>query len=506
LAEHQRVAIRFDASAAIGGGHAVRCLALADALAADGAQIRLLVNPDGAALLGGLGSSHAVLPVGAGGAAAAQALARVWPEGANIAIVDHYGWSAVDERHLRSIAQRLVVIDDLANRAHDCELLVDQNAGRSVHDYAGLVGPEIPLLIGPRFALLRPAFRALREEAAARRNAPDTDIARDTEVLISLGLSDPDGILIPLCEALSRSTTQARFRIVMSPSAASHPGITALSARDPRFVPVGLQDAAGLAHVMATADLAIGGAGVTAWERCTLGLPSLVLVLADNQRAGARALAEAGAAMVFEPDADGFSGLVRAFERLATLGEARTAMARAALKIADGRGALRVAAACGDMMCSLRVRPAGLDDGEDVWRWRNAPDARAASRTTDEIPLTAHLDWYARAITSPRRVILIGEVAGAAIGMVRFDETAPGTWDVSIALDPKQAGRGQGTLLLRRACAWMEADRTVRRLTATARTTNAASLRLFARIGFTPGRPSDGWVAMTTERHGHGNA
>jgi UDP-2,4-diacetamido-2,4,6-trideoxy-beta-L-altropyranose hydrolase len=506
LAEHQRVAIRFDASAATGGGHAVRCLALSDALAGGGAEILLLVNPDAQALLAGLGTSHAVLPVGAGGAAAAKALEGVWPEGAGLAIVDHYGWSSADERHLRSVARRVVVIDDLADRAHDCDLLVDQNAGRSVRDYAGLVGPEIPLLIGPRFALLRPAFGSLREEAVARRSAPDTGTPRETEVLIALGLSDPADVLLSLCEALSRSTARARFRIVLSPSVASHPGIAGLSARDPRFVPMGLQDAARLAQLMAIADLAIGGAGVTAWERCTLGLPSLVLVLAANQRAGAEALAEAGAAMVFEPDADGFRGLVRAFERLAHLGEARSAMARAALRITDGRGALRVAAACGDMMSGLRVRPAGLDDGEDVWRWRNAPGARAASRVTDEIPLTAHLDWYARAITSPRRVILIGEMAGAAVGMVRFDETAPGTWDVSIALDPLCAGRGLGTLLLRRACAWMEADRSVGRLTATARATNDASLRLFARMGFRLGKPTDGWVAMTTEGHLHGNA
>jgi RimJ/RimL family protein N-acetyltransferase len=90
--------------------------------------------------------------------------------------------------------------------------------------------------------------------------------------------------------------------------------------------------------------------------------------------------------------------------------------------------------------------------------------------------------------------------------MVRFDETATGTWDVSIALDPQREGRGLGTLLLRRACAWMEADRSVGRLTATARASNDASLRLFARMGFRLGKPTDGWVAMTTEGHLHGNA
>jgi UDP-2,4-diacetamido-2,4,6-trideoxy-beta-L-altropyranose hydrolase len=490
----------------MGGGHAARCLALADALAAEGAEILLLVNPDGVRLVAGLGSVHPVQPVDAGGAAAAAALTRAWPEGASLAILDHYGWGAADERLMRSAARRIAVIDDLASRAHDCDLLVDQNLGRSVRDYAGLVGPETPVLAGPRYALLRPAFRHWREAAGSARTTSGTGPARETEVLISLGLSDPADILLSLSEALSQARTRARFRIVLSPSAARYRDIAELSARDPRFEVLGPQDARGLAELMASADLAIGGAGVTAWERCTLGVPSLVLVLAGNQRPGALALAEAGAARVFEPDATGIQGLVRAVEELAVAADKRTAMAQAARGVTDGRGALRVAAACGDTLTGMRLRPATLDDGENVWRWRNAPEARAASRVTDEIPLTAHLDWFARAVTSQRRVILIGERAATAFGMVRFDETAPGTWDVSIALDPLQTGQGLGTLLLQRACAWIEADRSVGRLTATARTTNAASLRLFARNGFTLGKPDAGWVAMTTERHVHGNA
>lgn len=505
-AGHVRIAIRFDASASMGGGHAARCLALADALAAEGAEILLLVNPDGEQLVAGLSSVHPIRPVDAGAAAAVAALTGTWPDGASLAIIDHYGWGAADERLMRTAARRIAVLDDLANRAHDCDLLVDQNLGRSVRDYAGLLSPEAPVLAGPRYALLQPAFREWREAAGMARTAPAKGPSRDTEVLISLGLSDTAGILLSLCEALSQARTRARFRIVLSPSAASYRDLSDLSARDLRFEVLGPQTAEGLARLMASADLAIGGAGVTAWERCALGLPSLVLVLAENQRPGALALDEAGAARVFEPDATGMQGLARAVEELAVADDKRTAMAQAALGVTDGRGALRVAAACGDMLNGIRLRPATLDDGENVWRWRNAPEARAASRMTDEIPLTAHLDWFARAVTSQRRVILIGERAATAFGMVRFDETAQGSWDVSIALDPVQTGQGLGALLLQRACAWIEADRGVRRLTATARTTNAASLRLFARNGFTLGKPDAGWVAMTTERHVHGNA
>ena len=103
-------------------------------------------------------------------------------------------------------------------------------------------------------------------------------------------------------------------------------------------------------------------------------------------------------------------------------------------------------------------------------------------------------------------MILVGQAAGVDVGMVRFDETAAGTWEVSIALDPACAGRGLGGRVLQRACAWMRAEHAVRRFSATARETNAASLRIFERNGFAIGAPHQGWVAMTTERHGHGTA
>ena len=480
----------------------MRCLALADALAREGGQVLLLTNPDATQVLGAPGGPWQHLSVAPGGQAAVDALLRHWPEGADLCVVDHYGWDARDERLLQSGARRVVVIDDLANRAHACDLLVDQNLGRRPDDYAGLVGPEVPLLTGPRYALLRAAFAAARSGEGARGPAAGSALA----VLISLGLSDPGGVLLGLCQGLAQRDMRARFQVVVSPGAASHAALVALCAQDSRFSLEGPQDAEGMAGLMLAADVAIGGAGVTAWERCALCLPSLVLVLADNQRAGATALAAAGAARVFEADAAGVEGLIEALDGLvrqpATLGE----MARVAGSIADGRGAARVAAACGDMMAGIGLRVAGPADGAQVWRWRNAPAARAASRVTDEIPLDAHLAWYDRAIADPRRVILVGRAAGVDVGMVRFDETAAGTWEVSIALDPACAGRGLGGRVLQRACAWMRAEHAVRRFSAMARETNAASLRIFERNGFAIGAPHQGWVAMTTERHGHGTA
>jgi RimJ/RimL family protein N-acetyltransferase len=231
-----------------------------------------------------------------------------------------------------------------------------------------------------------------------------------------------------------------------------------------------------------------------------------VFVLAENQRKGADALADTGAALVFEADDAGTMAMARSVADLLSRPEALAAMSQAAFGLVDGRGTLRVASACEDLVEGISLRVAGAADGEQVWRWRNAPAARAASRATDAIELGSHLDWYARAIIDPRRLILIGQADGQAFGMVRFDETGEGAWDVSIALDPSRTGRGLGTRLLRRACAWLEADRPIRAFRAAARETNTSSLRAFSSCGFSLGDPSDGWVPMTAERGLHGTA
>jgi UDP-2,4-diacetamido-2,4,6-trideoxy-beta-L-altropyranose hydrolase len=507
LAKLGRIVLRFDASASVGAGHATRCLALADALAEMGAEVALLANAGAQDQVPGLALRHRVATAEPSGAAAVEAIRTLWREGADLAVVDHYSWAAAEERRLRTSVRRIVVIDDLADRAHDCDLLIDQNLGRSRAHYAGLVDPAAPLLLGPRYALLREPFRRLRHDARpSRAHRGGVESPASVQVLVSLGLADPGGATWRVCEALARLNAPAHYRVVMSPSAPDLPSMEALCARDRRFVLLGPQDAEAMARLLASADLAIGGAGVTAWERCALGVPSLVLVLADNQRAGASALATSGAALVFEPDAIGLARLARACVDLSGRPRTRAEMARAASEIADGRGALRAAAACGDLMSGFTLRPATLEDGEAVWRWRNSPGARAASRATDEIPLSAHLDWFAQAIASTRRVILIGHSKGASVGMVRFDHADDGCWDVSIAIDPARTGRGLGSALLKRACDWLRADRVVGRLTATAREANAASLAAFQKAGFTLGEPREGWVAMRSEGDKSGGA
>ena len=131
----------------------------------------------------------------------------------------------------------------------------------------------------------------------------------------------------------------------------------------------------------------------------------------------------------------------------------------------------------------LHVRPAEAADAEDVWRWRNDAESRAASRNTEPVPWPAHQAWFARALREPAKTLLIGvdPDAAAKVGLVRFDVTAEGERLIGVNVAPERRGQGYGARLLAAALA---AVRGTGNLVAEVRRDNAASVRLFEGLGF----------------------
>ena len=310
-----RIAFRADASVQIGTGHVMRCLTLADALRERGAECVFICRPHTGHLLDLIaqrGHKAAALPALAADTTQVRAapahshwLGTDWAsdaedtrqalgaESVDWLVVDHYALDARWERTLRQTCQRLMVIDDLADRPHDCDLLLDQNLGRTIENYRDLLIPHATALIGPQYALLRPEFAQRRAESLARRAKPQLK-----QLLITMGGVDKDNATGRVLDALKSCPlpTGLQITVIMGPHAPWLQDIRAQAAKMdyPTQVLVGVSD---MAKLMVESDLAIGAAGGTAWERCCLGLPSLILVLAENQQAGAAALQEAGAAI-----------------------------------------------------------------------------------------------------------------------------------------------------------------------------------------------------------------
>lgn len=284
----------------------MRCLTLADTLRARGAEVRFIsrAHSGGAsALIGQRGYACHVLPAGApadsaGDLAHSAWLGATWNEDlaqsaaaladwpADWLVVDHYALDWRWESAMRKYAAHIVAIDDLADRRHDCDLLLDQNFYRDMdRRYDGLVSDTCVRLLGPGHALLRPEF-----EAAAR------DLHRTAgpvqRILVFMGGMDQDnatGIALQGLQDVARDNVW--IDVVLGASAPHREQVSALCDSMPN-VHLHVQ-VNNMAELMARADLAIGACGSATWERCFLGLPTIAIVLADNQRKSAADLAEA---------------------------------------------------------------------------------------------------------------------------------------------------------------------------------------------------------------------
>jgi UDP-2,4-diacetamido-2,4,6-trideoxy-beta-L-altropyranose hydrolase len=340
MSEGAQVLIRADAGVSIGNGHVMRCLSLALALAARGVHCAFAsatIEGHLAGLVRDRGFTVHELPDGIDAPTDAQ-LTRGAAGDASWLVVDHYRLNADWELAVRAAGQRLMAIDDLADRAHHAELLLDQNLGRSESDYAGLVDASCELLIGPAYALLQPVFAAARATSLARRGGD-----RWQRLLVSLGGVDAGNATASVLRALAATglPSEASIVVALGPHAPWAGEVRALAGHLPWRCEVrqGLGD---LAALLVDADLAIGAAGGSAWERCALGVPTLLVLLADNQAPGAQALDAAGAARLLGPPAALAGTLPQALRSLAEPG-VLPRMSRAAAAVTDGRGAERVA-------------------------------------------------------------------------------------------------------------------------------------------------------------------
>lgn len=371
-----KIAFRTDASLQIGSGHVMRCLTLADALRGQGADCHFISRKHPGHLLevitqrGYEVSCLAMTVLQAQEAIksgtekignaqqepahaawldstwqidaqeTAVVLARLQPDWL---VVDHY---ALDHRWEEALAphyRQLLVIDDLADRPHHCDLLLDQNLGSQPQDHAALVPPHCQLLIGPRFALLRPEFAASRLYSLQRREA---GLAL-RHLLITMGGVDQPNATGQVLQALKTCALprECRITVVMGLTSPWLQNIRELAAQMPwpTAVVVNVND---MAQRMADSDLAIGAAGSTSWERCCLGLPTLIVVLAENQRAGARALEAADAARLIGAVSDIATQLPEAVRELIdSIDRARLSLAASA--IIDGQGVERTLSAMG---------------------------------------------------------------------------------------------------------------------------------------------------------------
>jgi UDP-2,4-diacetamido-2,4,6-trideoxy-beta-L-altropyranose hydrolase len=316
-----KIAFRTDASLQMGSGHVMRCLTLADALKAQGAQCHFISREHSGNLLEVIrqrGHSVTGLPAplsqSSNSTDAIPKLAHAawlgcdWQTDAkqthvilsmlqpNWLVVDHYALDQHWEVAMQPYCQKIMVIDDLADRTHYCDLLLDQNLGRQPQDYVNLVPTTCQVFVGPYYALLRPEFSALRDYSLKRRVNSQQKIRK---LLINMGGVDMPNATGEVLQALKTCPLpiDCHIIVVMGSTAPWLAQVRELAEKMPwpTSVLVNIND---MAQRMADSDLAIGAAGSTSWERCCLGLPSILVTLADNQIKSCAELGSMNAAKV----------------------------------------------------------------------------------------------------------------------------------------------------------------------------------------------------------------
>jgi spore coat polysaccharide biosynthesis predicted glycosyltransferase SpsG/RimJ/RimL family protein N-acetyltransferase len=477
-----RVTVRTAASAGIGAGHVARSAAIAAELGRIGADVRWAcdeatvpylfergVRADRihvlrrAATAGRSGEAEATEAAQADDARETLALGP-----ADCALVDSYQLGAAWQRTARTARVRVAVLDDLAERPIEADLVI--NAAASPGGYDALA-PNARVLAGLPYAITGDPSRP---PAAG----PGT-------LLLAFGAADPGNLTEATLRALAelRDAQESPFPetvIQLGSGAAGRPKVAELVAT----LAWATFATAGPTSPGAPA-IAIGAAGVGLLERMQAGVPSVVVVAAPNQRALADAATRSGAAVAV---ADVRAACAEALRLLADPA-ALARMSAAGRAAVDGRGAARVAREL-NRLAGVGLRRATLHDAELLHRWRNDPSVRAVSHTTDEIPWETHVRWLESSLGRGDRHVLVAERRGRPLGTLRFDVSGDRA-TVSIAVDPALHGSGLGSAILDAGDAWLAAnDARVRTCRAEIRDGNDASVRAFLAAGYLPGTDS----------------
>ncbi len=493
------IVFRVDSSMRIGIGHLMRCLTLADKLRQQGVNSLFICRDlpgQRTDLIAHRGYSLHLLPpaktVCNPDIKLDVWLATSWQQDAQecqqvlfshtpmALIVDHYGldiqWEQALLRALPGCP--LLVIDDLANRPHMAHALLDQTLDRQASAYyPHLIPSRCALWLGSTYTLLRTEFSA----PPIRRHIPQD--GEPWRILVSLGGTDPENLTLKILRALhSFAGCTAKICVVMGKTA---PHLASIAEWCQRHELQLVIDCDKMAAQLDWAHVAIGAGGTSASERCARGLPSLLLVMADNQRLVSESLTAHGAAINLGPSVPFPESRLRAeLMQLLTSEEIYEHMVACCYQAFDGTGASRVTSALLQLIAERDVRllPMNTTDCEQLWHWQCEPGIRHFFRNPAAPSWQEHECWFAAALTDPAVQLFKIEYKEHAVGMLRLDSKGEETAEISLLLSSHYQGKG----IAAQALHLIQESNPELRLLAEVHPENQASKHLFIAAGFQP--------------------
>ena len=495
-----KVVIRVDASLQIGTGHVMRCLTLAEALKQQGADVTFICREHKGNLLerieqqgfkayrlpesadninheGQNNSPEREIPYGRQWLGSTQQqdaeqcqliLEKIKPDWL---IVDHYAIDHTWQALLKKSYKKLMVIDDLADRKHICDVLLDQTYGRNKENYTRLVPKCCQMLLGSQYALLRPEFAQWRDYSLKRRAKPELK-----KILVTMGGVDPDNVTGQVLNALKNCKLPQGLEItvVMGQTA---PNITAVQ-KQAKEMPYKTQmkiNVNNMAELMANADLAIGAAGATTWERCCLGVPTLQVVLAENQKFIAKELIAIYAIKVLQ-------NIKEIVTNLECLVVNAYKFSLVSSSLTDGLGGNRVVACLTNFIKEdslLILNAASSGDGKFLYSLQTK-ESRQFFRNKSVPTFKEHMDWFDKIIQSKTTQIFSLQFENTKVGMIRVDDIDKQVVEISLIISPSFSGQG----IAKNALRILEKILLGKILKAVIHRDNIISQRVFKALGF----------------------
>lgn len=491
-----KIAVRVDSGTHIGVGHVMRCLTLIEYLASKvprlqvvficrdhpgnlarvieqkGYSVELLEIdvqvttssslPEYRRWLAGTPSADAILTK--------EVILSRFKAGADWLIVDHYGIDAIWEKQLSGFVHKIMVIDDLADRSHVCDVLLDQTYCETEDRYIGLVPTETKLLIGTQYALLRKEFDidtvALKKDRSRRGSR---------NLLVSLGGADPDNSTEQVLDALDE--WRDRFEKITIVLGHANPHLKSVTRKANALNAEVLQGVDNLAQLICEHDLAIGASGISSWERCALGMPTVVVKTADNQETVLEKLEKTPAIQRLEPPYTR-AALKTCVELLSGDDEAYLKAVSSCFKICDSKGAERATRCL--LNQSVHLAHAKTSDCDLVYSIQRRPGIRKFFRNVDVPEYKEHCEWFDKSLKNEGRELFLIEFADKKVGVIRLDKQDAGLFEVSVLIDPEYHGLGIASMAL----SIIKTKYNGKKLLAFINPKNSASINLFENAGF----------------------
>jgi UDP-2,4-diacetamido-2,4,6-trideoxy-beta-L-altropyranose hydrolase len=472
--------IRVDSDKNIGAGHVMRCLALAQAWRDNGGQVLFVLatkvlSLEARLVAEGMQVIHLSADIGSEeDARQTVQLARQFA--VDWLILDGYHFDEDYQRALKQADLRVLCIDDYGHaNYYYADWILNQNISADELYYMNRES-YTRLLLGSRYVLLRKEFFAWR--SWQHEIVP---VAR--KVLVTLGGSDPDNATAQIFRALrDLNLLDLEVRILVGPM---NPNLDALrlAVGDAGSTFQLLTSATNIPELMAWADLAISGGGSTFWELAFMGVPTLVVVLAENQLgiaeslAGKRIIANLGWHQQLTRDR-----IVKELETFLASTEQRLAQSERARALIDGDGVARVIMNLKGE--KFRLRKACVKDARLVWEMANELSTRAVSFSSDMIPWDTHVEWFNAKLKDPNCQFFIAvDEQDVTLGQIRFDVHEKGAL-VSVSLAANCRGRGYGEALIRQGSAQVFRETNIDFIKACIKPENTTSARAFFKAGY----------------------